>query len=131
MLCSGWQVCLITFNISAMNMTRILFWILGLLVLGLFVRLWVGPGSYTDIWRLQEKIEDQQVQNDEQAEKKLRLQMDVNNLSSEDAAVESHARSELGMVKKGETFYQVILKSDPKAPSTVQEQPAKAPPHVE
>ncbi|MBU0656750.1 MAG: septum formation initiator family protein [Gammaproteobacteria bacterium] len=114
-----------------MNMTRILFWILGLLVLGLFFRLWVGPGSYTDIWRLQEKIEDQQVQNDEQAEKKLRLQMDVNNLSSEDAAVESHARSELGMVKKGETFYQVILKSDPKAPSTVQEQPAKAPPYVE
>lgn len=114
-----------------MNMTRILFWILGLLALGLFVRLWVGPGSYPDIWRLQEKIESQQVQNDEQAEKKRRLQQDVSNLSKDDAAVEAHARSELGMVKKGETFYQVILKSDPKAPATVQELPDKEPQHVE
>ncbi len=114
-----------------MNMTRILFWILGLLILGLFVRLWVGPGSYPDLWRLQEQIAQQQTKNDEQAEKKLQLQMDVNNLAKDDAAVEAHARSELGMVKKGETFYQVILQSDPKAPPTVKELTAKETSHVE
>lgn len=114
-----------------MNMTRILFVLLGLLAVGLFIRLWVGSGSYPDIWQLQERIAAQQVRNDEQAEQKRRLDVDVGNLSKDVNAVEANARSELGMVKKDETFYQVILQSDPKAPPTVQDVPAKAPAHVE
>lgn len=109
-------------------MTRILFWVLGLLVIGLFVRLWVGSGSYPDIERLEQQIEEQNRANDEHAERNLKLQRDVSALSSDDKAIEAHARSELGMIKKGETFYQVILKSDPNAstppmPVDVQETP--------
>ena len=33
-------------------------------------------------------------------------------LTKDDESIEDHARSELGMVKANETFYQVILKSD-------------------
>jgi cell division protein FtsB len=113
-----------------MNMTRILFIILGVLALGLFVRLWVGSGSYPDIQRLEQKIEAQNEANDQQAERKRRLQNDVVGLSKDDAAVEGHARSELGMVREGETYYQVILKSDP-APAFNLLPPVKETPHVE
>ncbi len=102
-----------------MNMTRILFWILGLLALLLFTRLWVGQGSYPDIWHLeQQKAEDNDL-NDLQAERNRRLEQDVVSLRQNDAAVEEHARSELGMIKNGETFYQVILKSDIQPPANV------------
>ncbi len=112
-----------------MNMTRILFWGLSLLAFVLFVRLWAGPASYPDIQRLEQKIEQQNAANDEQAEIKRKLQMDVVGLSKDDDAVEEHARSELGMVREGETFYQVILKSDPAATAPVPQ--VKVAPHVE
>lgn len=112
-----------------MNVTRLLFAVLGLLALVLFVRLWVGAGSYPDIRRLEEKIEQQNTANDEQAEVKRLLQMDVVGLSKDDEAVEEHARSELGMVRSGETYYQVILRTDPEATAPVPQ--VKAAPHVE
>ena len=97
-------------------MTRILFvllLVLGLLALLLFVRLWSGPGSYPYIWKFQQQIETQNMANDQQAERNRQLEMDVAGLARDDEAIEDHARSELGMIKEGETFYQVILKSDP------------------
>lgn len=112
-----------------MNMTRTLFWILGLLALGLFIRLWVGAGSYPDIWRWQAQVAKQNGENDAQAEVNRQLTLDVNGLAKETSVLEGHARSELGMVKEGETFYQVILKSDPQAPSVMPALPEK--PHVE
>ncbi|MGB5597309.1 MAG: septum formation initiator family protein, partial [Thiothrix litoralis] len=69
-------------------MTRIVSIVLGVLAFGLFVRLWVGPGSYPDMQRLEEKIAQQNAANDEQAEVKRRLQMDVVGLSKDDEAVE-------------------------------------------
>ena len=101
-----------------MNMSRIIFLVLSFLILVLFLRLWIGPGSYPDIWNLEEQIEAQNFANDQQDERNRKLQMDVKSLSKDDAAIESHARSELGMVKPGETFYQVILKSDLTTPVT-------------
>lgn len=112
-------------------MTRILFWILGLLAIGLFVRLWVGPGSYPDIQNLEKQIEAQNIANDEHAERNLRLQRDVSALSGDDAAVEAHARSELGMIRKDETFYQIILESDPNASVPPTPVDVKETPYVE
>ena len=112
-----------------MNMNRIVLIVLGVLTFGLFVRLWVGPGSYPDLQRLDQKIAQQNAANDEQAEVKRRLQRDVVGLSKDDEAVEAHARSELGMVKQGETFYQVILRNDQKV--TAPNADAKPSPHVE
>lgn len=114
-----------------MNMTRLLFIVLGLMVVGLFVRLWVGSGSYPDIQRLQEKIEAQNEANDQQAERKRKLQNDVMSLGKDDDAVESHARSELGMVREGETYYQVILKSDPMPSVELLPPPTEKKQHVE
>ena len=47
-----------------MTMTRALLLILSLLLFGLFVRLWVGAGSYPDIWRWEAQIDKQNTEND-------------------------------------------------------------------
>lgn len=85
---------------------------LGLLALALFVRLWAGTGSYTEIWALEQQIDQQRQNNDAHAKRNAELVDDVA-ASRDERATEANARGELGMVKKGETFYQVILQDAP------------------
>lgn len=113
-----------------MTMTRALLLILSLLAVGLFLRLWIGPGSYPDIWRWQAQIDKQNVENDEQAEINRKLQADIVGLTKDTSIIEGHARSELGMIKPNETFYQVILKSDTQSPSPLPP-PTSEKPYVE
>ncbi len=94
------------------HFTQVLLIGLSLLALVLFVRLWVGTGSYPDVWSLEQQIASQQQTNVEQQARNDRLREDVNNIGRDDDAIEAHARSELGMVKKGEIFYQVILRDN-------------------
>lgn len=110
-----------------LTLTQILLIALSVLSVALFLRLWLGTGSYPEIWDLQGQIAEQKHLNEEQTKRNESLQSEVLDISRDDAAIEDRARSELGMVKKGETFYQVILNSDPTpvpAPQTGQ-------PHVE
>ena len=93
------------------KITPWLFVLLSLLVALLFVRLWVGAGSFPAIWELEEQIANQTRQNEAQAERNNELQADVAGLTSRGrTAIEDHARNELGMIKKNETFYQIILR---------------------
>ncbi len=102
------------------RITHVLFAILSLLSLVLFVRLWAGAGSYPEIWDLQAQIRQQTRLNAEQQARNEHLQEDVVDISRDDATIEDHARSELGMVKKNEVFYQIILLDDEKEqPPTV------------
>lgn len=84
--------------------------IAGILLLYLFGRIWFGQGSHSDIYQLQQQITQQQNKNKEQEAINQQLQVEVDQLKSEDGAIEAYARSELGMIKKGETFYQIILR---------------------
>ncbi len=79
-----------------------------LLLLGLQYRLWVGEGSLADVSRLQRKIEQQQVNNDRLRERNRILAIEVDELKSGLDSVEERARSDMGMIKKGETFYMVV-----------------------
>lgn len=81
--------------------------------------LWFGNGGVFAVWRLHREIAAQQKENDQLKERNLTLEAQVNDLKQGLEVIEGRARSELGMVKKGETFYQVI---DPKA---VGDKPAK------
>ncbi len=110
--------------------TPVLFVLLSLLAVLLFVRLWVGAGSLPEIWELEAQIERQTEQNTEQTERNKALATDVSGLSeSGRKAIEDHARNELGMVKKNETFYQIILRDDASAtvPVITHEPAAKQP----
>lgn len=115
-----------------LTLTQILLLALTVLSVALFLRLWLGTGSYPEIWDLEGQIAEQKHLNEEQAKRNENLQSEVVDISRDDAAIEDRARSELGMVKDGETFYQVILNSDPNAPALANPTPpANAKPAVE
>lgn len=90
-------------------------WIVALLVImlaGLQYRLWVGEGSLAELARLQREIRKQQAENDRLRERNRVLAIEVEELKSGLDSVEERARTEMGMIKKGETFYMVLEKED-------------------
>lgn len=82
--------------------------VLLLLLLGLQYRLWVGPGSWADVAALSRSIDTQRQQNDRLVGRNQLLEGEVRSLKSGLDAIEERARSELGMVKNGETFYLTV-----------------------
>ena len=85
---------------------RILIAILVILLLVLQYRLWVGKGSLAEVGNLKQEISDLQQELVSLRERNRALQAE--DLRSGNAAVEERARSELGMIKQGEIFYQII-----------------------
>ena len=79
-------------------------------------RLWVSEQGTREVVRLQEAIEAQTAANRDQAERNRQLAAEVNNLKVGLSAIEERARSELGMVGKAETFYQVVTPASLAAP---------------
>ena len=71
-------------------------------------RLWVGNGSMTEVYELQAQIEQIKQENSQLQERNLSLAAEVLDLKQGYEAIEERARSEMGMVKYDETFYQII-----------------------
>lgn len=82
--------------------------ILALVFIGLQYKLWVGEGSLAEVWHLKGAVEQQRSENAQLQERNRALDAEVKDLKQGLEAVEERARSELGMIRKGETFYQVI-----------------------
>lgn len=74
---------------------------------GLQYRLWLAEGSYAEIHRLKAKIETLSERVDAMRHRNQELAAEIANLQSGVAAMEGRARSELGMVAPGETFYYI------------------------
>ena len=70
--------------------------------------LWVGDGSLATVWRLQESIEQQNKENKILVERNKTLEAEVVDLKQGKDAIEERARSDLGMIKKGETYIQIV-----------------------
>ena len=87
---------------------RVLLLLLALLLAGLQYTLWLGSGGHREVAGLQQQVATQQAENLRLQERNDALAAEVEDLKSGEAAVEERARSELGMVKPGETFYRVI-----------------------
>ncbi len=87
---------------------RLLFVLLLAMFLVLQYRLWVGQGSQAEVHRLNQQISKQQARLLEITERNERLRAEVESLRNGVDAVEARARSDLGMIKEGETFFQVI-----------------------
>lgn len=75
----------------------------------LLSRLWIGTGSYPDRWRTQQRTTIQKSANDKRQEQIDKMQAELNDAKSGKDAIEDRARSELGMTKKGETYFEIIL----------------------
>ena len=78
------------------------------LLLALQYPLWIGSGSVVEAWRLKQERDTQSEENRSLKERNLALEAEVRDLKQGHAAIEERARSELGMIKKDETFYQIV-----------------------
>ncbi len=87
---------------------RLLFGVLLVTFVVLQYRLWVGQGSLAEVAQLKRQIAGQELRLEEMRERNSILRAEVNNLKHGLEAVEARARSELGMIKEGETFYQIV-----------------------
>ena len=91
-----------------MNVKRTAIAILVFLLLLLQYKLWLGSGNLIEVSRLKDSIAAQKRQNAELLERNKALEAEVMDLKKGQAAVEERARKELGMVKQGETFFQIV-----------------------
>jgi len=87
---------------------RWLLWLLVVLLVLLQYRLWVGDGSLAEVWSLYQQVEAQRAENQRLLERNQALEAEVKDLKQGLDAIEERAREELGMIKKGESFYQII-----------------------
>lgn len=78
------------------------------LVVGLQYRLWVGDGSLAEVWQLRQAVAAQSEENARLVERNSALEAEVLDLKQGLDAVEERARSELGMIKDDEVFYQIV-----------------------
>lgn len=89
-------------------MLRYVALILLILLIALQVRLWTGQGGLHEVWRLRERVGEQKAENTRLKARNETLSAEVEDLKHGDEAIEERARSELGLLKPGETFYQVV-----------------------
>jgi len=85
--------------------------IIGILVTLFFVlqyELWYSAGGILDVLHIKNELKHQANITQSITEKNAMIEKKIHYLKSSQEAVEERAREELGMVKKGEIFYQVV-----------------------
>jgi cell division protein FtsB len=95
-------------------------------VLMLQYRLWLSGDGVSELARLSEAVERQKSDNAEAVERNKQLIAEVADLKAGMAAIEERARSELGMIGRNETFFQVV----PARPHTMTT-PTRPPPQTQ
>ncbi len=88
---------------------RILVGILIVLLLVLQYRLWVGEGSLAEVHALRQEVDSQKAELQGLQQRNNALRAEVKDLKKGLDAVEERARSELGMIRDNEEFYQIIV----------------------
>ena len=76
--------------------------------------LWLGKGGWLRVWDMQRQVDVAHAKVQELKERNTKLASEVNDLKEGTDAVEERARFELGMLKKGEVFIQVLDQSKTK-----------------
>ena len=87
---------------------RLLITLLVLVFIVLQYRLWFGDGSLSEVVQLSRELEVQKEKLQELTERNRKLEAQVLDLQNGFDAYEEKARNDLGMIKKGETFFQII-----------------------
>ncbi len=71
-------------------------------------RLWFGEGGMREVGDLRAEIATQRKENQLLRERNRTLAAEVQDLKKGTVAIEERARTDLGMIGKSETFYQVV-----------------------
>ncbi len=102
---------------------RAVTYILLAIILLLQYPLWLGKGSWLRVWDNNRQLEAQKSINEQTRQRNALIDAEVRDLKRGTEALEERARSQLGMVKQGEVFFQVI-DGDSAATSAVAAPPA-------
>ena len=87
---------------------RLITLILALLLLLIQYPLWLGKGGWLRVWELDRQVSATQHKNDELKARNIKQESEVRDLKEGTAATEERARYELGMIKEGEIFVQIV-----------------------
>jgi cell division protein FtsB len=86
-------------------------------------RLWLGEGGMREVSRLRAEIATQAQENETLRERNRTLAAEVQDLKKGTIAIEERARTDLGMIGKSETFYQVVTDEKQAAAAKLAEPP--------
>ena len=86
---------------------RFLMIVLAVVLVLLQARLWLSNGGLREVWRLEVEVARRIDDNSRLAARNSALEAEVLDLKQGLAAAEERARTELGMIHSGETFYQI------------------------
>lgn len=86
--------------------------------------LWLGKGSWLRVWEVDQQIKSQRDKNSKLQTRNTVLEAEVRDLKQGFEAIEERARSELGMIRQDEVFFQVLERGQSvpsgKPPATAQ-----------
>mgnify|MGYP006266876461 FL=1 len=87
---------------------KIIVIVLLVIIAQLQYRLWFGDGSVNEINAYQTRLNEVKLQVEEKKHRNEMLYAEVLDLRKGQESIEERARDELGMIKSGETFIEVI-----------------------
>ncbi|PCK08936.1 MAG: cell division protein FtsB [Alteromonadaceae bacterium] len=87
---------------------KALVFLLTLVFLSLQYRLWIGDGSIANVVSLHGKMKKQQEENGRLKTRNRFLAAEVDALKHGLDGIEARARTQMGMIKNGETFYMIV-----------------------
>ncbi|MBI3937991.1 MAG: cell division protein FtsB [Betaproteobacteria bacterium] len=90
---------------------RLLTLVLAALIALIQYPLWLGKGSWLRVWEVDQQIRAQREINQKLQVRNSALDAEVRDLKQGYEAIEERARSELGMIKQDEIFFQVLQDS--------------------
>ncbi len=70
--------------------------------------LWLGHGGWLRVWDMRHQVDLAHKRNQALKDRNAKLASEVSDLKEGTDAVEERARYELGMLKKGEVFIQIL-----------------------
>ena len=110
-----------------MKPLRVLLLLLVLLLASLQYKLWLGSGGQREVEALRAQVVKQEAENLGLRQRNEALKAEVEDLKSGETAAEERARSELGMIKPGETFYRVVEPHAAGGPAPADAEPERKP----
>ncbi len=87
---------------------KIIAFVLLVLLIWLQYKIWLQDGGLPEVMQLQQEIEQVKTEVQKLQERNLSLHAEVKDLKKGLRAIEERARSEMGMIKQGEVYFQVI-----------------------
>ena len=100
---------------------KIIAFVLLVLLIWLQYKIWLQDGGIPEVIQLQQEIKVVKTEVQKLQERNSSLDAEVKDLKKGLDAIEERARSEMGMIKEGEVYYQVIEPEKNKSPANTRE----------